>query len=153
MTDHLRVLPLTSRDAGTLATFLRAQTDAYMQYFMPFRFEEAVIQDFLEAAKEDVYCGLFWGEALAGFFMLRGWDAGYEVPAYGVTIGEAFQGLGLGRVTLDLAKVVCRLRGAKRMMLKVHPANIVAKTLYESVGFQQTGIDPKNQNLVYHCDL
>jgi RimJ/RimL family protein N-acetyltransferase len=150
---HLRIVPLTSQDAETLASFLRAQTDAYMQYFIPFRFDEAVIRGLLETAKEDVYYGLFLGEALAGFFMLRGWDAGYDVPAYGVTIGESFQGLGLGRVTLDLAKAISRLRGAKRIMLKVHPANHAAKALYESAGFQQTGIDPKNDNLIYHYDL
>ncbi|MBL8155080.1 MAG: GNAT family N-acetyltransferase, partial [Anaerolineae bacterium] len=92
-------------------------------------------------------------DALAGFFMLRGWDAGYDVPAYGVTIAQAYSGLGLARLSLDLSKTICRLRQVKRLMLKVHPENTVAKRLYEQAGFVQTGIDPRNANLIYHFEF
>lgn len=64
-----------------------------------------------------------------------------------------FQNLGWGRLTLDLSKTIARMRGAARLMLKVHPDNTIARTLYESAGFVQTGVDPRNQNLIYHIDL
>jgi ribosomal protein S18 acetylase RimI-like enzyme len=153
MPPTLAVRPLKIEDAGKLSVLLQAQSSSYMQYFTPFEFNETSISNILSQAEQDVYMGLLWGDELAGFFMLRGWDAGYAVPAYGVTIGEAFRGAGLGRITLEMSKAICRLRGAKQIMLKVHPENSVAKRLYESVGFVQTGIDPKNANLVYHYDF
>jgi len=38
-------------------------------------------------------------------------------------------------------------------MLKVHPENIVAKSIYERFGFKQAGIDQKNSNLIYYKSL
>ena len=38
-------------------------------------------------------------------------------------------------------------------MFKVHPDNTIAKVLYERFGFQQAGIDPKNNNLIYYKDI
>jgi ribosomal protein S18 acetylase RimI-like enzyme len=38
-------------------------------------------------------------------------------------------------------------------MLKVHPENGRAKSLYERFGFKQTGVDEKKNNLVYHLPL
>ena len=97
--------------------------------------------------------GFFWEGALIAFFMLRGWDEGYAIPAYGVTVDQRFRDKGLGRLTLEMSKTICRLRGVQRLMLKVHPENHAAKHLYEAVGFVQTGVDPKNQNLIYHFDF
>jgi ribosomal protein S18 acetylase RimI-like enzyme len=97
--------------------------------------------------------GIFWHEALSGFFMLRGWDQGYEIPAYGVTIDIEHRNLGLGRLSLETSKTIARLEGAKKIMLKVHPDNTPARKVYESAGFVQSGVDPKNDNLVYHFNL
>lgn len=145
--------PLTGDDAPALAALLSAQPADYMQYFIPFAFDEAAIRPLLSAARADVYMGVYWQDQLAGFFMLRGWDAGYSIPAYGVTIGQAFRGMGLGRVTLETAKAISRLKGASTLMLKVHPDNAPAKHLYESAGFVQVDHDPRNGNLVYHFAL
>lgn len=153
MPAALTVRPLTAEDAPALANMLQRQPQTYMQYFIPFAFDEATIAGLLERCQEDLYMGLFWENQLAGFFMLRGWDEGYTVPAYGVTIDEAFSGLGLARLTLGLSKTICRLRSASRLMLKVHPDNTVAKRLYEDAGFIQTGVDERNNNLIYHFDL
>jgi RimJ/RimL family protein N-acetyltransferase len=149
----LTVRPLTAADGGALAAMLQAQSADYMAYFIPFAFDAATITGLLTAARHDCYMGFFVDDALAGFFMLRGWDAGYDVPAYGVTIAQAYSGLGLARLSLDLSKTICRLRQVKRLMLKVHPENTVAKRLYEQAGFVQTGIDPRNANLIYHFEL
>lgn len=144
---------LTDEDAASLAAFLQRQQAEYMAYFTPFSFDESEITKMLQAARADLYVGVFWEDTLAGFFMLRGWDAGYQIPAYGVVIDQAARGLGLGRLTLDAAKTICRLRHADTLMLKVHPENSAAKHLYESAGFVQVSTDPRNGNLVYHCAL
>jgi len=153
MTDALIVRPLTHADAPTLSSMLRAQPFDYMRYFIPFAFDELSISERLRAAQQDLYIGMFWGDALAGFFMLRGWDEGYAVPAYGVTIDHRYRNYGLGRLSLEMAKTICRLRGAERLMLKVHPENTAARQLYERAGFQKTGVDPRNENWIYHFDF
>ena len=110
-----------------------------------------------DIAEEDIvrfqWYGLYHDKPKIGFFMLRGWDQGYSVPAYGVTIDQRFRNRGLGRLTLELSRSICKLRGAAQLMLKVHPQNAAAKQLYESFGFVRTSIDHKNDNLVYHLDL
>lgn len=153
MDETLTVRRLSAADALTLSALLAAQSDEYMRYFVPFAFDEATVGAMLAKARRDLYMGLHWGDELAGFFMLRGWDDGYAVPAYGVTIAEAHRGHGLARLTLELARTICRRRGAERIMLKVHPDNVVAKGLYERAGYVRTGRDERNGNDVYHLPL
>jgi len=153
MTSKFVIRTLEPEDAPTLAMMLQSQPTTYLQYFIPFRFEEATVQGILQQANRDVYMGIFWQHELAGFFMLRGWDAGYDVPAYGVVIAHAFRGHGLGRLSLELSKTICRLRQVRRIMLKVHPDNLAAKYIYEMAGFMPTGVDPQNHNLIYRYDL
>jgi hypothetical protein len=85
--------------------------------------------------------------------MLRGWDAGYSIPSYGVFIREAFAGRGLSTMTLHMAISLCKRRGARTVMLKVHPDNVVAKKTYEKFGFVASGRDPKIDNIIYRYDV
>ncbi len=149
----LVVRPLTPVDAPMFSAMLMAQPAEYIQYFRPFDFDAETLRHLLAAARNDVYMGFFVDDALAGFFMLRGWDSGYAIPAYGVTIAQNFSGIGLATLSLDTSKTLCRLRDVKRLMLKVHPDNLGAKRLYEKAGFVQTGIDAHNANLIYHFDF
>ncbi len=153
MSDQLRIQPITLADAEAVSELFSAQPDAYLQYFHPFDFAFSSVEQILRGVQEDIYMGIFWGARLIGLFFLRGWDAGYAIPAYGVLIDHGFQGQGFGAVTLSIAKTICRLRGTKRLMLKVHPANANAKHLYEAAGFQPSGVDPKNNNLIYYFDF
>ncbi|HEY9283167.1 MAG TPA: GNAT family N-acetyltransferase [Pyrinomonadaceae bacterium] len=153
MDDDFTVRPLTDADAPALASMLKSQSPEYVRFFTPFTFDEAAVAAILAGSGQDVYMGLYWRARLAGFFMLRGWDAGYEVPAYGVLVDEAHSGYGLTTLTLGLAKAICRLRAAPRLMLKVHPDNARAKRLFERAGFKQTGVEPGSGGLVYHLDF
>jgi ribosomal protein S18 acetylase RimI-like enzyme len=67
--------------------------------------------------------------------MLRGWDEGYSVPSFGVAVGSAYRGRGIGRGLLLYAIEYARKRGAPAVMLKVHLDNASARHLYESEGF------------------
>lgn len=154
MIDHrFELRPLRSEDAPHLSRMLSSQPPDYARHFHPFDFDEISISDILSRARRDIFMGMYWGGRLAGFFMLRGWDAGYGVPAYGVLIDRAFSRSGLGKLSLDAALTICRLAAAPRLMLKVHPDNLVAKRLYEGAGFVATGIDDANHNLIYHFDF
>ena len=144
---------LTPTDAPSLSAMLLEQPQDYIQYFIPFSFEPEDIESKLEQATNDLFMGMFWQGEIAGFFMLRGWDAGYEVPSYGVVIARHFAGKGLGKLSLEASKSICRLSGVTRMMLKVHPDNHAAKHIYEAAGFVQTGVDQKINNLIYHYEF
>lgn len=145
--------PLASGDASELTTLLISQPPEYMHYFSPFHFDEATLLAILAGSQQDVYMGFFWDGALIAFFMLRGWDEGYEIPAYGVVVDHRYRNRGLGRLTLEMSKTICKLRSVKRLMLKVHPENYSAKHLYESTGFVQVGVDLKSNHLVYHFNF
>ena len=153
MTAELTIRLLTLSDAPSLSRLLLSQPREYLSYFTPFRFDETDIQSLLAQKVEDAYFGIFWQDRLAGFFMLRGWDQGYDIPAYGVVIDQAYSGQGLGQLTLEYARAYCQLRGCPQIMLKVHPQNVAAKHIYEKAGFVQNGFDPNNHHLIYHLEL
>jgi len=74
-------------------------------------------------------------EDWVGFFMLRGWDAGYERPSLGLMVDEGHAGKGLGTLCLQAAMTECRLMGISSCMLKVAPENRRARGIYEKAGF------------------
>lgn len=153
MADGFTVRPLAAADAPQLSRMLRAQSPAYVRFFTPFSFDPDTINGMLARQLEDVFMGIYLRDELAGFFMLRGWDEGYEAPSYGVLIDERFSGYGLTRLSLKMAKSICKLRRAPRLILKVHPDNLVAKTLFEEAGFTRAGRDEASGNLIYHFNV
>jgi len=133
-------LPLSSADAPALAALLQTQSPAYLAGFHPFAFDENEIRCRLEAIRRDVWWGIETGGRLAGLVMLRGFDEGYERPAFGIFVGEEFSGRGLARQALRHCLAWCRGRGISRVMLKVEPTNLRAKNLYLDEGFKAVGV-------------
>jgi hypothetical protein len=139
-------------DAASLSALLSRQTPEYRRHFSPFAFDEASIASMLNARKDDVFWGLYAGGRMIGFFMLRGWDAGYDVPSLGALYDEEYRGFGLMALTVELSKVICLMRGAKQVMYKAHPDNIPSRSAAR-LGFTQAGVDPVTQHLIYRLDL
>jgi RimJ/RimL family protein N-acetyltransferase len=152
-TDDLVLRPLRPEDASDLSALLLAQTPAYVRFFTPFIFDLPSVTTLLAEQGADVFMGMYLKDRLIGFFMLRGWNSGYEIPAYGVLVDEKYSGYGLTRLSLKLAKSICKLRRVPRIMLKVNAENIIAKRLFEESGFTQTGVDAQTDNLIYHFDF
>ncbi len=151
--DPLTIHPLLPEDAPRLATMLRAQPPDYSRFFYPFSFEESVIASMLSDCEHDVYMGIYHRDELVGLYMLRGWDEGYEVPAFGILIAEKYRGYGLEMMSLEAAKTICKLRGTSRMMLKMHPDNFSSRGVARKIGFRQTGVEPESGNIIYHCEI
>lgn len=143
---------LEPEDAGLVADFVRSQPPEYLRFFFAFSFEERAIREMLSATREDIYAGVFWQGKLIGVSMLRGWDEGYKIPAFGVLIDEKYRGGNLMKLTLDTAKVICRFLGIKQIMAKLHPENISPRGARQW-GFVQTGFEEKTGNIIYHLDL
>jgi len=139
-------------DAAALSSLLCRQTPTYRRYFSPFAFDETSVAAILKERKCDVFWGLYAGDRMIGFFMLRGWDAGYDVPSLGALFDEDFRGFGLMALTVELSKVICLLRGATQVMYKAHPDNIPSRSAAR-LGFTEAGVDPVTQHLIYRLDL
>lgn len=148
----LVIRPLGVEDARAVSELLQAQRPEYARFFYAFSFDADDIARMLAGRGKDVYMGLLLQDELAGFFMLRGWNEGYEVPALGAFIAEKYRGRGLMRLTVELTKVICKLRGASRVMYKSHPDNAPAKKA-AAMGFTQGGVDPATGNLIFYLDV
>ncbi len=146
------IRPLEPTDAAAISAFMHSQSAEYLRFFHAFGSDESAIAEMLSKCKMDVYSGVFWQANLVGVFMLRGWDAGYEVPSFGVLIDEKYRGGPFMRLTLDTAKLICRLSGAKRLMAKVHANNVTQRSA-RRLGFYQTGVEESTGNIIYHLEL
>ena len=143
---------LRGGDAAAVSALLRAQPPEYARFFYAFGSGEDEIASILAARERDVYSGIFWRGELAAVFMLRGWDAGYEVPSFGVLVDVKHRGRAFMRIALDVAKLICRLSGAPRLMAKIHPDNVSPRGA-RRLGLVQTGHEAETGNVVYHIDL
>lgn len=148
----LLIRPLEPVDAATASRFMRSQPPEYSRFFYAFGSDETMIAEILSACRADVYSGVFWQENLVGIFMLRGWDAGFEIPSFGVLIDEKYRGGAFMRLTLDAAKLICRLSGAKRLMAKIHPDNVSPRGA-SRLGLRQTAVEESTGNIIYHLEL
>lgn len=148
----LTIRALEIEDADALSAMLRAQSPEYARFFYAFSFDVEDIKRILSARRRDVYSGMFWQGRLVGVFMLRGWDAGYEVPSFGVLVDEKYRGRAWMKISLEIAKLISRLAGAPRLMAKIHPDNISPRGA-RRLGFRQVEREADTGNVVYHLDL
>ena len=84
--------------------------------------------------------------------MPRGWDAGCDIPSFGVLVDVRHRGRASMRISLVVAKLICRLSGATRLMAKIHPDNVSPRGA-RRLGFVQTGVEAESGNVVYHMEL
>ena len=83
----------------------------------------------------DLYCVAVEAGVVLAYGMLRGWDEGYDVPSLGIAVHAGARGKGLGRALMLHLHEEARLRGARRIRLKVYPDNVAAVALYRSLGY------------------
>ncbi len=146
--DKLTVRTLTNADTHMLSALL-TEDSSYSQYFVPFSNPSPdYFATLFASVEQDCYWGILNSTILAGFCMLRGFDAGYKRPSFGVYIGKAYQGCGLATLALRWCMTYCLLNDIEAMMLKVHPDNTAARHIYEKNGFVSLGIDERTGHLM-----
>lgn len=152
MNKSFLIRPLEPKDAELIVDFMQARPPEHIRYFYAFGADKSAIAEILSASESDVYSGIFWQDELIGIFMLRGWDAGYEIPSYGVLINENHRGKSLFELTIDAAKLICKLSGAKQLMVKMHSDRISPKGA-KRLGLYKVNVEESTGNVVYHLDL
>lgn len=150
--SDLTFRPLGTEDAATISALLLDQPPGYARFFYAFDFSEGQIAEMLARKIRDVYSGIFWKGKLIGIFMLRGWDAGFDIPSFGVLVSEKYRGGVFMKISLEHAKLICRLSGASALMAKIHPDNISSRGA-QRLGFVQMGTEADTGNIIYHMAL
>lgn len=100
----------------------------------------ADVEGFL-AKRDDVHVlGRVDGQAVV-FGMLRGWADGFDVPSLGIAVRRDLEGLGHGAAMMSALEMLARQHGAHRIRLRVHPAHVRARRLYEKLGYGEIGTE------------
>ena len=146
------VRPLGEDDAAAIVALLRAQSADYLRFFYALPADETAVRQVMEKRTRDAYQGLFEDGRLVGFFMLRGWDDGYEIPSFGVVVDERTRGKGYLHATLEMAAELCRESGAARFMAKIHPGNLSPRAA-RRLQLTQVGVEAATGNVIYHREV
>lgn len=67
------------------------------------------------------------------------WVVFEEAHITNVAVAPPWRGQGLGRVLMEEAEKVARQKNALRILLEVRPSNYAALSLYQSLGYMETG--------------
>jgi RimJ/RimL family protein N-acetyltransferase len=149
----LQIRRLRLSDANALGRLVTDDPAPYRCYFEPFPGGLADVEAALERAHKDGYWGVFVGDDLAALVMLRGLDAGFAAPAFGVYVAERHAGQGLATAALAFAEAWCRLNNYAEVMLTVHAEHERARRLYEAQAFVASGERSAIGHLVYRKRL
>jgi ribosomal protein S18 acetylase RimI-like enzyme len=123
-------------DEGMLADLF---TEIDETFFRPHPFTRDEAARIAGQAGQDAYALLVEDGRAAAYGMLRGWNEGYAVPSLGIAVRTSAQGRGLGRLMMAHLHAEAERRGATVVRLRVHPDNIKARGLYESLGYAYSG--------------
>ena len=121
-------------------------------FFHPHPLTEGEANRLAQLVGRDLYYIAVADSTCVGYGFLRGWDAGYEIPSLGIAIHPGYQGLGIGRALMHFLHAAAKLRGARRIRLKVYPQNTRAVRLYEELGYRFDR-SRENEQLVGYLDL
>jgi ribosomal protein S18 acetylase RimI-like enzyme len=85
------------------------------------------------------------GGSAAGWLWLSvpGPDDPLMAWVYDIEIDPALRGRGIGRAAMVLAEDEARSRGMTSLGLNVHGQNMIARSLYESLGYEVTALQMK----------
>ncbi len=64
-----------------------------------------------------------------------------HVAEFGITVGGAYRGIGVGRAMLETLEVWAREQGVERIQLRVFDTNERARALYERLGYESEGAE------------
>jgi ribosomal-protein-alanine N-acetyltransferase len=114
--------------------FLAIKDDT--EYFHPHPFTQEYAYRLSLYQGEDIYYITTDGREIVAYGLLRGWDEGFEMPSLGVAIHPKLRGTGLSKLFIFILHHLAKMKGAKKIRLKVYSNNIAAVKLYQNIGYE-----------------
>lgn len=105
------------------------------KFFHPHPFDPPAADRISSYSGHDLYYAMCHENRIIGYGMLRGWDAGFEIPSLGIIIHPEMRGCRLGSLFMNFLHLAARLKGAGKIRLKVYPENRRALSLYQKLGY------------------
>ncbi|MCK4787547.1 MAG: GNAT family N-acetyltransferase [Desulfobacteraceae bacterium] len=128
---------LSSEWSEALADFFASLKNARDEkYFHPHPLTMEEAEKRCNYSGKDLYYVCVEGERILGYAMLRGWDAGYEIPSLGIAVHPNMRSMGLGRALIYFLHVIARHKGVRKIRIKVYPDNRPALDLYKKIGYE-----------------
>ncbi len=149
----ITIKPLEKKHVEVILEEIRNEPLNYTKNFTPYNWsDDSFINAYLKKKKDQFY-GIFINDLPVGFYMLRGMDAGYDIPSYSNWISEKHKGFGLASLAIKHAYIICKLNQIKTMMCKMHPKNNRAREYVEKFGFRYNRNDVNSGELIYHIEV
>lgn len=138
--DRLEVIDARLAAAADLAVLFQAISGD--PNFTPHPFD-AVFIDWLRShtGRDRYLVGRVGKGPLIAYGMLRGWDAGFELPSLGIAVHPGARGSGIGGQMMRALHSEAWAMGASGIRLRVHPGNARALGLYLRFGYTPVGED------------
>jgi len=105
------------------------------KFFHPYPFTDETIEKIMNSDK-DLYSFFLDNGKIIGYFMLRGFDEGYEIPSFGMIVHPDYRGKGIGKMMLKKAIEICKKSKCKKIRLTIDKDNKIAKSIYIKAGFK-----------------
>uniref|UniRef100_A0A6M3IV24 Putative acetyltransferase n=1 Tax=viral metagenome TaxID=1070528 RepID=A0A6M3IV24_9ZZZZ len=114
------------------------------KHFTPHAFSREAIADIIDCSKLDLYYVVLYESKVIGYGMLRGMDEGYNVPSLGIGVDKAAYGTGVAKTLMEFLEAASRLRGYKKMRLRVYKENPRAFHFYTKLGYTYEPYDDES---------
>ena len=115
----------------------------------PFTLEESTKLASIKHSGLDLYYLAIQNEEILAYGMLRGWDAGFQIPSLGISVHKQARGIGISITMMEVLHCAARWRGAEGIRLKVHFENKIARSLYQKLGYKIIG-EEGNEFVAYY---
>lgn len=124
-------------DEGQLAALFAANDlPDVTRWFDPFPLTPETAHALAHHKGRDLYWGVWNGDELVGFAMVRGWDNGHPEPAYGCFIDHRRHGMGLGTTVTRLVLAELFQRGVSEVRGRLYADNVASLQMLLTSGYE-----------------
>lgn len=117
-------------DLDELINFYERNKNSF-KFFSPHGFTREALYKIINDRVLDLYYVVIIDDKIIGYCMLRGMDEGFSTPSLGLAVDNNFSGKGISDLLMLFMEKVCKVRGYKKIRLKVHKDNLAAVSLYK----------------------
>jgi RimJ/RimL family protein N-acetyltransferase len=124
---------ITKKDYQSLLTFF--ENNRGVEFFDPFDLDEKTAAAIVKPDKNNLYYGVFWGDKIVGFGMLRWWKD-YKCPTLGLIVDKEYRGRGFGKKIYSFLFKKAKAKGCRNISAIVNPENIASYHVATSLGME-----------------